>query len=270
VELGDHVGDAYGYLAGTDAARLSDLNDAFADPGVKGVFAARGGYGTQRIVDRLELGPLRRRPRVVVGFSDITALQLHLWRRLRLVTFYGPMMQWSDERTGPAEAESLRSAIMSDTPITLVSDPAEPSAAVHVPGPVVSGPLIGGNLTMIQTSLSTGDLPDLRGAILLFEDVDEDPYSYDRMLTQLRRAGSLDRLAGIAIGQFLNAQGLPGEWTAAEAVHDRVADLGVPVLGGLRVGHGRGQLTVPLGSHATLDTGARTLRIQPGVQTSPI
>jgi muramoyltetrapeptide carboxypeptidase len=263
VEVGTHVDDRYGYLAGTDEDRLADLNAAFADPGIRGVFAARGGYGTQRIVDGLDLAAVRRDPRVFVGFSDLTSLMCRLWRGARLVTFYGPMVNWTDSRTGPVEIESLRRAIMTTEPVVLTRDPAEPSAAVVVPG-TATGRLLGGNLTMVQTSLGTRDFPDLAGAILLFEDVDEAAYSYDRMLTQLRRAGKLDRIAGIAIGQFTSAAN-SGTWSAATAVQDRVGDLGVPVLGGLRIGHGNGQLTVPLGAKATIDTSAGTLTVAAGV-----
>ncbi|GID92361.1 peptidase S66 [Amorphoplanes digitatis] len=263
VEVGAHVNDRYGYLAGTDEDRLADLNAAFADPGVRGVFAARGGYGTQRVVDRLDLSAVRRDPRVFVGFSDLTSLMGRLWQGARLVTFYGPMVNWTDSRTGPVEIESLRKAIMTTEPVVLTRDPAEPSAAVLVPG-TATGRLLGGNLTMLQTAIGTRDLPDLDGAILLFEDVDEAAYSYDRMLTQLRRAGALDGIAGIAIGQFTSAAN-SGTWNAATAVQDRVGDLGVPVLGGLRVGHGNGQLTVPLGTRATIDTAAGTLTVAPGV-----
>jgi muramoyltetrapeptide carboxypeptidase len=258
VELGEHVYDRYGYLAGTDDARLADLNAAFRDPGVRGVFAARGGYGTQRIIDGLDLAAVRRDPKVFVGFSDLTVLSGRLWHAARLVSFYGPMMAWTDTRTGPVEIESLRAAVMTTAPVVLTRDPAEPSAAVAVPG-TATGTLLGGNLTMLQASLDTPDLPDLRGAILLIEDTDEAPYSYDRMLTHLRRAGVLRHVAGIAIGQFTNAPVTAGQWTAAQAVQDRVGDLGVPVLGGLRVGHGVGQLTVPLGTRARIDVAAGTL-----------
>jgi muramoyltetrapeptide carboxypeptidase len=263
VEVGAHVHDTNGYLAGTDEDRLADLNAAFSDPGIRGVFAARGGYGTQRIVDGLDLDAVRRDPRVFVGFSDLTSLMGRLWHGARLVTFYGPMVNWTDSRTGPVEIESLRKAIMTTEPVVLTRDPAEPSSAVVVPG-TATGRLLGGNLTMLQCGIGTRDLPDLSGAILLFEDVDESAYSYDRMLTQLRRTGKLDEIAGIAIGQFASAAN-SGTWSAATAVQDRVGDLGVPVLGGLRVGHGNGQLTVPLGTKATIDTTAGTLTVASGV-----
>jgi muramoyltetrapeptide carboxypeptidase len=162
----------------------------------------------------------------------------------------------------------MRQALMTREPFVLVRDPAEPSSAVNIAGNATgtaTGRLLGGNLTMLETGLGTGDLPSLEAAIFLFEDTGEVPYSYDRMLTQLLRSGALNEIAGVAIGQFYNASGAAGEWTAAEAVSDRLRELGVPVLGGLRIGHGTGQLTVPLGADATIDTVAGTLTVEPGV-----
>jgi muramoyltetrapeptide carboxypeptidase len=264
VEVAPHVYDRWGYLAGRDADRLADLNAALRDRGVRGVFAARGGYGTQRIVDGVDTGAARRDPKVVVGFSDITSLHGKLWRDAQLATFYGPMVNWSDTRTGPDSEASLRAAVMTTAPVVVHRDPLESSAAVEVPGRA-SGRLLGGTLTMLDTSVGAGDLPNFDGAILLIEDVDEAPYSYDRMLTHLRRVGALRRLAGVAIGQLVNA-GSPGELDAPAVLRDRLGDLKVPVLGGLRVGHGNGQLTVPLGTRATIDTTAGTLTVEAGVR----
>ena len=124
---------------------------------------------------------------------------------------------------------------MTTAPIVLNRNTAEPSSAVVVPG-TATGLLLGGNMTMLDTAIGTCDFPNLSGAILLFEDVDEGPYSYDQMLTQFRRSGDLKDLAGIAIGQFTNSVAGAGEWSAASAVQDRLGDLGVPVLGGLLLG----------------------------------
>jgi muramoyltetrapeptide carboxypeptidase len=265
VELGKHVFTKYGYLAGTDAERLADLNAALNDPGIRAVFAARGGYGTQRIVDRINVAGIRRDPRVVVGFSDITSIHGKLWRETGLVTFYGPMVNWSDGRTGPDSAEALRQAVMTTAPITITRDPAETAAPVLVPGRA-TGQLLGGCLTLISTSLGAGDAPKFDGAILFFEDVDEAPYSLDMMLTELRRVGVLSRVAGVVIGQITNSVGEPDEWDAVAVLKDRLYDLGVPVLGGLRLGHGTGQLTIPLGARATIDAQAGTLTVEPGVR----
>ncbi|GAA3724541.1 LD-carboxypeptidase [Plantactinospora mayteni] len=264
VELGAHVYDQHGWFAGTDEARLADLRAAFTDPGIRGVFTCRGGYGAQRIVDRFDVSGVGADPRVFVGFSDMTSLHGRLWRAARTTTFYGPLMNWSDARTGPASIESLRRAVMTTDPVTITRNPAESSAGVLVPG-VASGVLLGGTLTMLGTSVGARDFPDLTGAILLIEDVDEAPYSVDRMLTQLLRVGALDGIAGVAVGQFVNSVGVAG-YDLGTVLRERLGGLGVPVLGGLPLGHGQDQLTVPLGVKATIDAEAGTLVTEPGVR----
>ncbi|BCB84074.1 S66 peptidase family protein [Phytohabitans suffuscus] len=252
-----------GYFAGADALRAADLNAAFADPEVRGILCTRGGYGAQRIVDDIDMAAVRCDPKVVAGFSDITALQLALWRGARLATVHGPGAAWLDARTPPVSGESLRAALMGTGPVVIKRVETEETAPVVVPG-TATGPLIGGNLSLIVSSVGTPDFPDLRGAILLVEDVAEAPYKVDRMLTHLRRAGALDAVAGVAVGQFTDcADGW--DVTVADVLAERLGGLGVPVLGGLPVGHGTGQLTVPVGTPATLDADAGVLTVSPGV-----
>ncbi|MFI5845145.1 LD-carboxypeptidase [Catenuloplanes sp. NPDC051500] len=264
VEYGAHVYTCNGYLAGTDEQRLEDLNAAFRDPAVRAVIASRGGYGTQRIIDRVDIDAIRADPKIFLGYSDLTVLHSRLWREARLISFYGPVATWTDARTGPASAQSLRDALMTSADIVLTRDPTEPSAVVRVDG-IASGPLIGGNLTMIASDVGTGSLPDLDGAILVFEDVNEAPYRYDRMLTQLIRSGALNGLAGVAIGQLTDVAGEAA--SAAAVIAERLHTLDVPVVGGLRIGHGNGHLTVPIGAHATIDAAAGTLSVEAGVRT---
>ncbi len=264
VALGADVYARHGYLAGTDEVRLASVNAALRDPAVRAVVCTRGGYGVQRIVDGLDLDAVRADPKLVVGFSDITALQLALWRGARLATVHGPGAAWLDERTPEASASSLRSALMSVDEIVLAAEPDAETASVR-DGGTAHGTLLGGNLCMLAASLGTQDFPDLDGAILLLEEVEEPPYKVDRMLTHLRRAGALGKVAGIAVGQFTRcADGWPV--TVAEVLTERLGDLGVPVLGGLPVGHGYGQLTVPVGVPATLDVAAGTLTVEPAVR----
>ncbi|MEU5940381.1 LD-carboxypeptidase [Micromonospora sp. NPDC047548] len=252
-----------GYLAGDDALRAADLNTAFADPEVRGVICTRGGYGAQRVVDLVDMAAVRRDPKVVAGFSDITALQFALWRGARLASVHGPGAAWLDERTPLRSAESLHAALMTTEPVTVDAVPAEETFAVRVPGRA-AGPLLGGNLCLIAASIGTPDMPDLTGAVLLVEEVQEPPYKVDRMLTHLRRAGVLDGVAGVAVGQFTEcADGW--DTTIVDVLAERLGDLGVPVLGGLPVGHGQGQLTVPLGTPATLDATTGTLTVSPAV-----
>ncbi|KIR62056.1 peptidase S66 [Micromonospora haikouensis] len=253
-----------GYLAGADELRAADLNAAFADPQVRGVICTRGGYGAQRVVDALDMAAVRRDPKVVAGFSDITALQLALWRGARLAGVHGPGAAWRDERTPLRSAESLHAALMTTAPVTVAAVPGEETFGVRVPGRA-TGTLLGGNLCLLAATLGTADMPDLTGAVLLVEDVQEPPYKVDRMLTQLRRAGALDGLAGVAVGQFTDcADGW--DTTVVDVLTDRLGDLGVPVLGGLPIGHGLGQLTVPVGTEAILDATAGTLTAAPAVR----
>jgi muramoyltetrapeptide carboxypeptidase len=270
-----HAFDQHAYLAGTDSDRLADLNAALADPEVRGIVVTRGGYGVQRIVDRIDLAAVRRDPKPVVGFSDLTALQLALWRGARMACLHGPGAAWRVERTGPASAQSLRNALMSLEPVVVEQDPVATTAPVTRPGPVpppgpagrpgtAAGRLLGGNLSVLAATLGSPDFPDLTGAILLVEEVGEPPYKVDRMLTQLRRAGVLSRLAGVAVGQFLRCT---DRWSTdvADVLDERLRELAVPVLGGLPVGHGPDQLTVPVGVPALLDVPAATLTVSPAV-----
>jgi muramoyltetrapeptide carboxypeptidase len=253
-----------GYLAGSDVDRLADLNAALRDPEVRGVICTRGGYGAQRIADGVDMSAVRADPKVVVGFSDITALQLSLWRGARLATVHGPGAAWIDDRTGAESAESLRRTLMTVAPITVHARADEETSAVRLPGPRATGTLLGGNLSLLTSSVGTPDMPDLEGAVLLIEDVDEPPYKVDRMLLHLRRSGALASLAGVAVGQFTRcADGWPT--SIVDVLLDHLGALGVPVLGGLPIGHGKDQLSVGVGVPATLDVENGLLTVDPAV-----
>jgi muramoyltetrapeptide carboxypeptidase len=253
-----HAFDRNGYLAGADADRLADFNLALRDPAIRGVLCTRGGYGAQRIVDGIDMAAVRADPKVVLGFSDITALQLALWRGARLASVHGPGAAWRDERTGPASAESLRRALMTCDPAVIEARPDEETCAVRVGEGRATGHLLGGNLSLLAASVGTPDQPDLRGAILLVEDIDEPPYKVDRMLLHLRRSGTLDGVVGVAVGQFTNCA---DDWPTSivDVLMDHFGRSGVPVLGGLPIGHGPDQLTAGFGVEATLDVDAATL-----------
>ncbi|WP_262282312.1 LD-carboxypeptidase [Micromonospora sp. MA102] len=258
-----HAYARQGYLAGADELRAADLNTAFADPEIRGVICTRGGYGAQRVVDLIDMAAVRHDPKVVAGFSDITALQLALWRGARLAGVHGPGAAWRDERTSLRSAESLHAALMTTEPVTIEAVKEEETYAVRVPGRA-EGRLLGGNLCLITASIGTPDMPDLTGAVLLVEEVEEPPYKVDRMLTHLRRCGALDGIAGVAVGQFTDcADGW--DTTITDVLTERLGDLGVPILGGLPIGHGPDQLTVPVGTPAILDATTGTLTVTPAV-----
>lgn len=258
-----HALDAEHFLAGSDANRVADINDALADPEIRAVLCNRGGYGVQRILEHLDYDAVRRDPKLVVGFSDITALHAALWKRTGLVTVHGPVAAQLER--GGEFASTLRHALMSTEPMVVQADPAEPTFSVRTSG-AVEGTLLGGNLSMLSTCVGTPFMPDLEGAILLIEDVGELAYRVDRLLTHLRNCGILQRVGGIAIGQFSEPGHGNNPVRPPDVLIERLADLGVPLLGGLPIGHGDRNLAVALGSRATLDADTGTLTVAPAAR----
>jgi muramoyltetrapeptide carboxypeptidase len=248
-----------GYLAGTDDARAADFNDAARDPQIRGIFALRGGYGTMRILDRIDYDALRADPKVVLGYSDLTALLNAVTQRTGLITFHGPVAALSDFTAN--EVLWLRAALMNAAPLGTLHVPNARALA----GGVAHGRLAGGNLTLITALIGTPHQIDVSGAILVIEEVDEAPYRVDRMLTQLRLSGALSRAAGIIAGGWTNCDVSEDHRYAglrlADVLVDRLSDVGVPVLSDLPIGHIDEQWTLPLGAQATLDADARTLTI---------
>ena len=259
VELGAHVFDRHGhYLAGRDEDRLADLNEALRDPGVRAIFSTRGGKGSYRIAHAIDFEAARRDPKPLVGYSDITMLHLALWRECGLVGFHGPHI-------GGDFAEVLRCALMAPEPITIRREPREITAEVSVGGSA-RGILLGGNLNMLGRAVGWA-CPSFAGAILFIEAIDTFIGQIDGTLTQLRRSGCLDGMAGVAVGQFIrSAEPEPGKWSVVDVLRDHFAGLGIPVLGGLPIGHGPRPPTIPLGTPAVLDVAAGTLTIEPGVR----
>lgn len=258
-----HALDRHSFFAGTDENRLADLNAALRDPDIRGVFCNRGGYGMQRIVQQVDFAAVRRDPKVVIGFSDITALHTALWTQAGVASVHGPVT--TQLSRGEPFIRSIRHALMSAEPVRIEADAAEPNYSVRTGG-CAHGRLLGGNLTLLTTSIGTPFMPDLRGAILLIEDVSEAAYRVDRMLTQLGNCGILQGLAGVAVGQFSEPSSGGGTITPVDVLRERLCSLGIPVLGGLPIGHGENNIAVPLGTEATLDAGCGTLLVAPAVR----
>ena len=263
VEIGVHVFDRVGhYLAGSDADRLGDVNDALRDPGVRAIFATCGGKGAYRIADGLDFDAAHADPKPLIGHSETTILHLALWKHCRIGGFHGPHVAWTDDYYGATAETSLRAALMDPEPLTIVQDRDSLTADLMVPGSA-TGVLVGGNLDSLRTSVGWA-CPSFDGAILLIEAVDMFIGAIDRALTQLLRSGQLEGVHGVAIGQFIRAgDKKAGKWSAIDVLRDRLEPLGVPVLGGLPIGHGPNPATIPLGTMAVLDTTTRTLTVQP-------
>jgi muramoyltetrapeptide carboxypeptidase len=258
--LGRNTAERHGYFAGTDEQRLDDLNDALRDPEIGAIWCIRGGYGTTRILDRVDFGALRHRPKPLIGYSDITAVLNAATRHTGVITFHAPMARvsmppfsrWHFERVLATPEPAGRLGRLPDPPDVLV--PRENRVAA-LRGGVAEGKLAGGNLTLLQCLVGTPHFPDLDGAILFLEDVGEDLYRVDRMLAHLRMAGTLDRLAGIAVGRFteLKRSMSDGALGFDEVLATYFLPLGIPVAHGFPIGHIDDQWTLPLGVRARLD-----------------
>ncbi|WP_309090069.1 LD-carboxypeptidase [Phenylobacterium sp.] len=254
-------------LAGSRRHRLDELHAAFGDPAIKGVFCARGGYGVSEIVEDVDYGLIGRNPKVFVGFSDLTLLQLAIRRRTGLVTFHGRMPGLT--RFPAYSLEALRRAVCDPRPLGVLQNPPEanalrPSYPLRtIAGGVAEGRLTGGNLAMILAAMGTPWEIDTRKAILFFEDVDESPYSVARMLLTLKHAGKFRDVAGVVVGAFARSDGASDvtPYTLNEVFDQVLGQVGVPVFSGLAIGHTDEQLTLPVGARARIDAGARTLTI---------
>ncbi|OEJ24230.1 LD-carboxypeptidase [Streptomyces agglomeratus] len=258
--VGPHVPGAHRelrYLADADGARARDLEDAWCDPSVDAVICARGGYGVQRMVDLLDWAAMRAAgPKVFVGYSDITALHEAFAVRLGLATLHGPMAATTAFLKDARTQESLRATLFDpESVMTLGLE----TAGVLVPGRA-RGITLGGCVSLLAADLGTPRArPGARGGLLLVEDIGEEAYRLDRILTQLLRSGWLDGVAGIALGSWEDCG--PYEEEVRPLLYDRLGALGVPVVEELGFGHCATALTVPLGVPAVLDTDTRTLTL---------
>jgi muramoyltetrapeptide carboxypeptidase len=251
------------YTAGDDQRRANELMRAFADPEIKAVWAARGGYGAMRLFKLLDEDALRWHPKVFIGYSDVTALHLYFYRRFNWVTFHGPMAA-KDLAGGEGhyDRETLIKAITSAAPLGEIKS--SQTEMLHRGDQArVSGRLLGGCLSLITAMMGAPDELDTRGAILFLEDTAVKPFALDRMLRQLKLAGKFDGVRGIVFGEMTDClQHAQQGYTIQEVLAECTADLDVPVMFGLPSGHSsRGNLTLPLGVMATLDADRGVLRV---------
>lgn len=250
-EYGPGLFERHRYLAGDDARRLSELTAALADPDIRAVFCARGGYGSMRLLARLAAAGAPDPPKLLVGFSDITAL--HLWLQAHgRISVHGPVLTQLG-RLPPATCERLFGLLESTSPA-----PALSGTLTHVGG-VAEGPLLGGNLSVVTRLLGTPFMPALDGAILLLEDQGERPYRLDRMWTHLQLAGVFERVRGIVLGSFTGCEERDAPYSSAEVLRELALATGLPCAGGFPIGHGDLNEPVPLGVRVRLDADARSL-----------
>jgi muramoyltetrapeptide carboxypeptidase len=240
-----HIFSKHGYLSGTDVARLEDLHAVFNDKSIKAVLCSRGGYGSLRLLEKIDYELIRKNPKIILGYSDITALLLAIYKETGMVTFHSPvakdLYKNNKRNLGPL--------------INCVTDQANmeidlSEGEVLIRG-MASGPVVGGNLSLITHMMGTPFFPATEGSILFIEEKGESPYRIDRMLTHLRLGGVIEHIAGMIFGSFVECGDLE---ELKRIFREFIADLSIPLLSGFPVGHGTENITIPIGLDAEFDT----------------
>ncbi|MBA3525513.1 MAG: LD-carboxypeptidase [Pseudomonadota bacterium] len=263
-----HLLARYGYLAGRDEQRAADVNAMYADDSVRAVLAVRGGWGSARILPHLNFDVIRANPKLLIGYSDITALHLAFAARAGFPTIHGPnagspwgklSWDWFKSLVFDGETPTYRNPIATEDRLVQ----RDWRTQTIRPGKAV-GRLLGGNLTVLTALMGTPYLPSFDGAILFLEDVDEAEYRIDRMLTQLALAGVLRRVAGVVFGQCTNCRGTGpsyGGFTVSQVLRQHLQPLGVPAFAGALFGHVDDQFSLPVGARAEIDATMGRIRI---------
>ncbi|MFD1064483.1 S66 peptidase family protein [Oceanobacillus locisalsi] len=265
IKLGAHIYDQYGYLAGKDTNRLADFHQMVADRSVKAIIFAKGGYGTGRFVDKIDMELIQRNPKIIWGYSDITCLHTAIRQATGLVTFHGPMPV-SDiikNEFDPVSAQLFKQLF---DPTNLIYSESISPLTVYREGEA-TGKIVGGNLSLLVQTLGTPYEISTKDKLLLIEDIGEEPYRIDGMMNQLRLAGKLKDAAGIVIGDFAEAEPeRPPSLRLEDIWKHYIRNYKKPVIAGFRIGHCFPHFSIPLGVKATLSTRTKTLQLTPGVQ----
>jgi len=260
-KLGPNARKRTGFLAGSDLDRANDLMAMFLDPKVRAILCVRGGYGSARLLPLLDYSKIRAHPKIFVGYSDITSLHCAFLRKANLISFHGPMLN-SDLIKSDLPDFTRRSflrILMQPSPHGSVALGYPRKTISVLQSGIASGRLIGGNISILCASLGTPFQPPFKNKILFFEDLDEVPYRFDRMLTQLLNAGLLQQVAGVAIGINKNCKDPKANkrreyrQTLADVFAERLVPLKIPIVSGLPFGHVAHHATLPVGALATLD-----------------
>lgn len=262
VKMGKSCYSHYGYLAGKDNERAEDINKFFEDESVDAIMCLRGGYGAPRILNLLDYEVIKNNPKIFIGYSDITALHIAFNQLCDLVTFHGPMAtievyKGMDEYT---EGYLLR-ALTNKEPMGLISNPTDVEIKVLVEGQA-EGEITGGNLSLIAGTIGTPYEINTIGKLLFIEEIDEEPYKVDRMLTQLALAGKFDDANGVILGDFNNCERKDeNSLTLMQVIEDILVPYNIPIIYNLKAGHCEPKVTLPLGVKAKIDTATKELII---------
>ncbi len=266
VKMGKSPYERHGYLSGTDEIRANDINEMFTDSEIDGIICLRGGYGTPRILDLLDYEIIKNNPKVFVGYSDITALHIVFNQKANLITYHGPMA--ASDMAGNFSRfsqDNLFKTVMNSEAIGKISNPPG-EEIIKINGGVAEASIIGGNLSLIIATIGTPYEIDLKDKILFIEEVNEDPYSIDRMLNQLRLSGKLEEVEGIILGDFNNCESSKhSESLSLEQIfNDHIKPAAKPTIYNLKAGHCEPMVTLPFGVKARLDADKGELIILEG------
>ncbi|MEM7580032.1 MAG: LD-carboxypeptidase [Mastigocoleus sp.] len=257
VKLGKHILDRYGYLAGKDKDRAADVNTMFADKSIKAIIAMRGGWGCNRILQLLNYPLIRSNPKIIMGYSDITSLLLAINARSHLVTFHGPVgiSNWNEYTLN-----YLKPLLFEGKAVTMENISGEEGKIATITPGKIRGKLLGGNLSVICAMVGSPYLPSWNRRILFVEDIGEDIYRVDRMLTQLKNAGILYQLAGFIFAQCTNCStGDDPSLTLKQVLDNHIKPLGIPAWYGSMIGHIKNKFTVPIGIDVEIDADNGTI-----------
>jgi muramoyltetrapeptide carboxypeptidase len=258
VILGKTLTQKFGYFAGTDELRAGELNELFANKEVKGIFCMKGGWGCARLLDKIDYKLIEENPKVLIGFSDITTLLIAITTKTGLITFHGPVGNsgWND-----FTRSVFSNVVMNVHAFTFPENPPVENKPTVINIGKASGELVGGNLTVLTSLIGSNYLPDWKNKILFLEEVKEEPYSIDRMLTQLKLSGVLNSISGLVFGKCAKclAEEPLKSFTFHEVILQHVQPIGIPAFYGAMIGHIENKLTLPLGINASIDAEKGTI-----------
>ena len=262
VIVADNCREKYGYLSGTDASRAEGLNRMFADDRVDAVVCMQGGYGTARMLDLVDFDVIRANPKILLGYSDITALHTAVHQKVGMVVFHGPMLATCWVEFDKYTKDSMLRALTSTKPLGQMKNPENIQPRCIVPGRC-EGQLVGGNLSLIASACGTPYALDVTGKVLVLEDTSEYFARLDSLLTQLRQAGMFEKCAGVVLGSFAGCFVMHEGYNLQmdEIVRDIIVPAGKPVMADMFIGHSNPRMTIPLGVNCRMDTEAGILEI---------
>jgi muramoyltetrapeptide carboxypeptidase len=268
VKLGKHLYDNYGYLAGKDEDRAADINNFFRDPEIDGIIAMHGGWGCARVLPLLDYEMIEKNPKVFMGYSDLTALVNGIYAKTGLVTFHGPV---GSSTFNAFSVDYFKKTVMNGEKTLMINPKIQQDSLVQtkdrtwtIHNGKANGKLIGGNLTVLTTILGSSYVPDFKGAILFLEDIGENIYRIDRMLTQLALNGILSQISGFVFGKCTDcppSEGGYGSLTLEEVFLDHIKPLKIPAFSGAMIGHIESKFTVPIGINAKIDADLGTIEL---------